>query len=153
MTRYIEQHRDEFGVEPICRVLEVAPSTLYAARSRPPSARANTSDRRRCVMARRQQAGGSGSSAGDALAWSADSGPARGARVLAPDRAGQAHARTLRWRGRRVVRRSGSRWFRHAGGMPPLSLAEPTGRYLSFHEREELALLKAQGLGVRGDRS
>jgi IS30 family transposase len=33
--------------------------------------------------------------------------------------------------------------------MPPLSLAEPTGRYLSFQEREELALLKAQGLGVR----
>jgi IS30 family transposase len=43
----------------------------------------------------------------------------------------------------------GSRWFRHAGGMPPLSLAEPTGRYLSFHEREELALLRAQGQGVR----
>ena len=43
----------------------------------------------------------------------------------------------------------GSRWFRHAGGMPPLSLAEPTGRYLSFHEREDLALLKAKGLGVR----
>ena len=43
----------------------------------------------------------------------------------------------------------GSRWFRHAGGMPPLSLAEPSGRYLSFEEREELALLKAQGLGVR----
>ena len=43
----------------------------------------------------------------------------------------------------------GSRWFRHAGGMPPVSLAEPTGRYLSFPEREELALLRAQGLGVR----
>ncbi len=43
----------------------------------------------------------------------------------------------------------GSRWFRHAGGMAPLSLAEPTGRYLSFVEREELALLRAQGLGVR----
>ena len=43
----------------------------------------------------------------------------------------------------------GSRWFRHAGGMPPLSLAEPTGRYLSFAEREEIALLKARGLGVR----
>src|SRR3954463_5825196 len=43
----------------------------------------------------------------------------------------------------------GSRWFRPAGGMPPLSLAEPSGRYLSFHEREELALPKAQGLGVR----
>ena len=42
-----------------------------------------------------------------------------------------------------------SRWFRHAGGMPPLSLAEPTGRYLSFSEREELAVLKAKGLGVR----
>src|SRR5215218_11162223 len=41
------------------------------------------------------------------------------------------------------------RWFRHAGGMPPLSLAEPTGRYLSFHEREELALLKAKELGGR----
>ena len=41
------------------------------------------------------------------------------------------------------------RWFRHAGGMPPLSLAEPTGRYLSFSEREEIALLKAQGQGVR----
>ena len=41
------------------------------------------------------------------------------------------------------------RWFRHAGGMPPLSLAEPSGRYLSFSEREEIALLKAQGHGVR----
>jgi putative transposase len=40
MTRYIEQHRDEFGIEPICRVLEVAPSTYHAARSRTPSARA-----------------------------------------------------------------------------------------------------------------
>src|SRR3954471_25031313 len=39
------------------------------------------------------------------------------------------------------------RWFRHAGGMPPLSLGEPTGRYLSFSEREEIALLKAQGRG------
>lgn len=42
-----------------------------------------------------------------------------------------------------------SRWFRHAGGMTPLSLDEPTGRYLSFAEREEIALLKAQGRGVR----
>ena len=43
----------------------------------------------------------------------------------------------------------GSRWFRHAGGMPPLSLDEPTGRYLSFAEREEIALLRAQDVGVR----
>ncbi len=40
MTRYIDAHRDAHGVEPICRVLRVAPSTYYAARSRPPSARA-----------------------------------------------------------------------------------------------------------------
>jgi len=43
----------------------------------------------------------------------------------------------------------GTRWFRHAGGMPPLSLVEPSGRYLSFEEREEIALLRAQQLGVR----
>ena len=43
----------------------------------------------------------------------------------------------------------GSRWFRHAGGMPPISLAEPTGRYLSFEEREEIALLRAKQIGVR----
>jgi len=43
----------------------------------------------------------------------------------------------------------GSRWFRHGGGMPPLSLDEPTGRYLSFAEREEIALLRAQDVGVR----
>jgi IS30 family transposase len=43
----------------------------------------------------------------------------------------------------------GSRWFRDGGGMSPMCLAEPTGRYLSFAEREEIALLKAQGHGVR----
>jgi IS30 family transposase len=43
----------------------------------------------------------------------------------------------------------GARWFRHGGGMPPLSLAEPSGRYLCFAEREELALLRAQEIGVR----
>src|SRR4051812_31460223 len=42
-----------------------------------------------------------------------------------------------------------ARWFRHAGGMPPISLDEPSGRYLSFAEREEIALLRAQGKGVR----
>jgi hypothetical protein len=33
--------------------------------------------------------------------------------------------------------------------MTPLCLDEPTGRYLSFAEREEIALLKAQKKGVR----
>jgi hypothetical protein len=42
-----------------------------------------------------------------------------------------------------------SRWFRHAGGMSPISLAEPTGRYLSCAEREEIALLNVQDHGVR----
>lgn len=36
---YIEANRDEFGVEPICTALQVAPSTYYATRSRPASAR------------------------------------------------------------------------------------------------------------------
>ncbi|WP_051139441.1 IS30 family transposase [Gordonia hirsuta] len=43
----------------------------------------------------------------------------------------------------------GARWFRHAGGMPPICLSEPTGRYLTFEEREEIAILRAQGAGVR----
>jgi transposase len=43
----------------------------------------------------------------------------------------------------------GTRWFREAGGMPPINLAPLSGRYLSFAEREEIAVLKAQGCGVR----
>ena len=39
-VRFIDEHRDEFGVEPICRGLQVASSTYYAAKTRPPSARA-----------------------------------------------------------------------------------------------------------------
>ena len=37
---YIDAHRDEFGVEPICATLQIAPSTYYAAKSRVPSAMA-----------------------------------------------------------------------------------------------------------------
>ena len=43
----------------------------------------------------------------------------------------------------------GVRWFREGGGMPSVSLAPLSGRYLSFAEREEIALLRAQRLGVR----
>src|SRR6266540_3601083 len=43
----------------------------------------------------------------------------------------------------------GSRWFRDGGGMPPISLAPLSGRYLSFAEREEIAILHAQRVGVR----
>jgi putative transposase len=40
MSRYIDENAISFGVEPICATLEIAPSSYYAARSRPPSARA-----------------------------------------------------------------------------------------------------------------
>ena len=43
----------------------------------------------------------------------------------------------------------GTRWFRERGGMPPLTLRPLSGRYLSFVEREEIALLHARGCGVR----
>lgn len=39
MSAYIDQNRACYMVEPICRTLEIAPSSYYAARSRPPSAR------------------------------------------------------------------------------------------------------------------
>ncbi len=42
----------------------------------------------------------------------------------------------------------GTRWFRDAGGMPPRMLAPVSGRYLSFEEREEIALFRAQKVGV-----
>lgn len=43
----------------------------------------------------------------------------------------------------------GSRWFRDRGGMSSIQLTSPSGRYLSFAEREEIALLRATNTGVR----
>ncbi|GAA1491600.1 IS30 family transposase [Brachybacterium sacelli] len=43
----------------------------------------------------------------------------------------------------------GARWFRQGGGMPTIELADPVGRYVSFPEREEIAILRAQDVGVR----
>lgn len=43
----------------------------------------------------------------------------------------------------------GTRWFRNAGGMPPLDLSALSGRFLSLSEREEIAILHAQKHGVR----
>ena len=39
MIAFINEHRDTYGVEPICKVLPIAPSTyrLHAARQRDPS--------------------------------------------------------------------------------------------------------------------
>jgi len=44
VVEFIDGHRVRFGVQPICKVLtehgcKIAPSTYYAAKSRPPSAR------------------------------------------------------------------------------------------------------------------
>ena len=41
------------------------------------------------------------------------------------------------------------RWFRHAGGVNPCLPQTVTGRYLSFSEREDIAIWHAQKLGVR----
>jgi IS30 family transposase len=41
------------------------------------------------------------------------------------------------------------RWFRHAGGVNPCLSPTVSGRYLSFSEREDIALFRAQGAGVR----
>lgn len=47
----------------------------------------------------------------------------------------------------------GTRWFREAGGMAPSHLARSSkplsGRCLAFAEREQIALWRAQGVGVR----
>ena len=69
LIAYIDQHKDEFGVEPICRALteagaKIAPSTYYAARTRPPSARAvrdAAAGRRRSSACTRRTSGSTGS--------------------------------------------------------------------------------------------
>ena len=44
----------------------------------------------------------------------------------------------------------GSRWFRECGGVTPQAVFKtPSGRYLSFDEREQIALLRAKNHGVR----
>lgn len=48
-----------------------------------------------------------------------------------------------------VSRWSGWRWFRDRGGVMPSVLAGQPGSRLSFAEREEIAVLRAQGQGVR----
>ena len=49
MMAFVDQHRDAFGVEPICRVLQIAPSGYWrhAARLRTPALR--------CQRARRDE--------------------------------------------------------------------------------------------------
>jgi len=54
---YVEQHKSVFGVEPICTALTsadvpIAASTFYAARTRPPSARAVRDQELKPIIAR-----------------------------------------------------------------------------------------------------
>jgi len=42
IVEYIDEHKDRLGVAPICAELQIAPSTYYAAKTRPPSARSVT---------------------------------------------------------------------------------------------------------------
>jgi len=44
MTRFIKERKEEFGVESMCACLPIAPSTYYATKSRPASARARADD-------------------------------------------------------------------------------------------------------------
>ena len=59
MKSFIDEHRDAYGVEPICRVLPIAPSTYreHAARRKDP-ARAPARERRDAVL--RKRSAGSG---------------------------------------------------------------------------------------------
>src|SRR5712691_4043132 len=51
MIAYIDEHV-RFGVEPICELLPIAPSTYYEARSRPPSSRKLRDDELKPAIAR-----------------------------------------------------------------------------------------------------
>jgi putative transposase len=51
-VRFISAHRERWGVEPICRVLQVAPSTYYAAVSRPLSTRRRRDERLKLEISR-----------------------------------------------------------------------------------------------------
>src|SRR5262249_33078853 len=71
-------------------------------------------------------------------------------------RAGLSYAEAARATGGSIM--TGNRWVNQGGGMPSLSLAEPSGRFLSLAEREEIALGLAAGhtqraIGARLGRS
>jgi putative transposase len=52
MIAYINANKDRFGVEPICKTLPIAPSTYYAAKRQPPSARALRDEELKAEIAR-----------------------------------------------------------------------------------------------------
>lgn len=44
---------------------------------------------------------------------------------------------------------AGKRWFRQAGGMPPLSVVEPSGRRLNIYDREQISAGMNAGKSIR----
>ena len=50
--KFIDVHRDRWGIEPVCRALQVAPSTYYAAVSRQPSLRSQVDGKLKAEIAR-----------------------------------------------------------------------------------------------------
>jgi transposase InsO family protein len=56
MTDYIDEHKERFGVEPICEQLPIAPSTYYEAKKRPPSPRALRDEELKTEIARVHEA-------------------------------------------------------------------------------------------------
>ena len=52
MIAYIDAHRGSFGVEPICRALQFAPSTYWSAKGRAPSARSRRDEQLKVEIAR-----------------------------------------------------------------------------------------------------
>ena len=55
MIAYVDEHRDHYGVEPICELLPIAPSTYYEAKKRPPSRRAASDEELKVQIARVHQ--------------------------------------------------------------------------------------------------
>ncbi|KLD31588.1 hypothetical protein TB15x_23460, partial [Xanthomonas perforans] len=45
-------------------------------------------------------------------------------------------------------RQGAEKWFRDAGGMSPLPLSEPSGRFLTLLEREQIAVGVARGESI-----
>jgi len=52
VTTFVQDHRAIYRVEPVCEALRVAPSTVYAALSRPPSRRRIRDERLKVEIAR-----------------------------------------------------------------------------------------------------
>ncbi|NRQ30904.1 hypothetical protein HII36_03500 [Nonomuraea sp. NN258] len=49
---FIDAHHDRFGIQPICQVLQVAPSTFHAGENRPPSARQRRDEQLKAEISR-----------------------------------------------------------------------------------------------------